>query len=164
MQLSSRIVHLNITVNEDESLPSSTLMMLLCCLQMWMGQLDWLSTIMTHGMPDNFENNEHITEGPKLVGTTKWIRTQMGIDLRRPRMELVLITEKLQEDKALQEGKEYEYIHIENVEPIPHSTSMKEDVLSPVATFIGNIKKLPSEDLKHVLYTITHEIEERRMH
>ena len=35
--------------------------------------------------------------------------THMDKDLRRPRTELVLITEKLPEDKALEEGEEYEY-------------------------------------------------------
>ena len=35
------------------------------------------------------------------------------IDLIRPRTELVLIKEKLLEDKSLEEGEEYEYMSIE---------------------------------------------------
>ena len=76
---------------------------------------------------------------------------------------LELIIDKLLEDKALEEGKEYEDITIENVEPIPHPTPKKEDVPSAVDTLVGNIKKLPLEDVKHVLSTVTHEKEEKRI-
>ena len=69
----------------------------------------------------------------------------------------------LLEDKDSGEGGEYEYIPIENVEPIFHSTPKKHEVLAAVATLVGNIKKLPLEDLKHVLSTTAHEMEERRI-
>ena len=38
---------------------------------------------------------------------------------------------------------------------------MQEYVPTAVATVVGNIKKLPLDDLKHVLSTVTHEMEER---
>ena len=52
---------------------------------------------------------------------------------------------------------------IENVEPIPHSTAKKGDVPAAVTNLVGNIKKLPLKDMKHVLSTHTHEMEERRI-
>ena len=51
----------------------------------------------------------------------------------------------------------------ENVESMPHSTPIKGAVPSAVATLVQNAKKLPLEDLKHVLSTVTYKIEERRI-
>ena len=46
---------------------------------------------------------------------------------------------------------------------MPHSTPKKGDVAASVATLVGKAKKLPLEDLKHVLSTVTHKMEERRI-
>ena len=69
----------------------------------------------------------------KLVGTTEWMGTHMEVDLRRPSAELVLVVEKLLEDDAL-EGEEYEYIQIENIEPILYFTPKKGDMPSAIIT------------------------------
>ena len=84
-----------------------------------------------------------------MIGTTEWMGTHIDRDLRGPRTELVLTTEKFLEDKAL-EGETYEYIPIANMEPIPHSTLGKEDVSPAVSTLVKDIKNLPLNDLKHV--------------
>ena len=102
----------------------------------------------------------------KLAGTKEWMGTHIKKDMRKTRAELVVIIGKLFEEKTLEKGEEYEYIPIdpiENVESRHHSTLKKGDVPSAVATLVGNIKKFALEDLKHVLSTVTHEMEERRI-
>ena len=53
-----------------------------------------------------FQSDKHIFEVLKLLGT---MGTHMDRELRRDRPESVLITEKLLEDKALEEGQENQY-------------------------------------------------------
>ena len=98
----------------------------------------------------------------KLVGTTEWMGTHMENRFYKTESRVGIGFENLLEDKALEEGEEYEYLLIENVEPMPCSTLKKENVPSSIATLVGNIKKLKSEDLKHVLSAVTLEIEERK--
>ena len=113
-----------------------------------------------------FQSDEYITDVFILAGTTEWMGNHMDLKLRIPRVEMVLIIEKLLDDKALEEGEEYEYIPIEsskNVEPVLHFTPKKNEVPAAVGTLVGNIKKLPLDDLKQVLSTITNEMEDRKV-
>ena len=75
-----------------------------------------------------FQSDEYVTKILKLACTTEWMGTYIEIDLRRPRVELVVIIGKLFEDNALEKGEECEYIPIkptDNVENILHSTLRK---------------------------------------
>ena len=62
----------------------------------------------------------------KLVCTTEGIGTHIVIDLRRPRVESLLLIGKLLEDNALKEGEDYDYITTEKIETLPHSTPRRE--------------------------------------
>ena len=164
MDFSSRMVHLKIAVNEDVTISP----FIHDDVTMLFSDVDRpVELFINHKDPTEcqiiFQSDDYITEVLKLAGTTEWIGTIMDIDLRRPRAELVLIAKKLVEHKALEEGKEYKYITIENVEHIHHSTPKKEDASSAAAMLVGNIKKLPLEDLKPVLSTVDHEMEEKRI-
>ena len=50
-----------------------------------------------------------------------------------------------------------------NVGYMPYFTLKKEELPSAVATLVGNITKVPLDDLKSVLWTVTHEMEDRKI-
>ena len=77
------------------------------------------------------------------------------------------IVNKLLEDKALEEGKEYEFIPIEPKEkegaegPQPHSTPKKK--AKPIATVLAEqFKQLESQDLQQILSAIQTEMRSRQ--
>ena len=47
-----------------------------------------------------------------LAGDTSWVGTSMQLGLHRPPSSMLSIVSKLLQDKALEEGEEYEYIPI----------------------------------------------------
>ena len=49
----------------------------------------------------------------KLADTLKWVGTHMSLTINRPRVEVIPIIFKLLEDRALEEGEEYQFIPIE---------------------------------------------------
>ena len=49
----------------------------------------------------------------KLADTSKWVGTHMSLTVDRPGVEIIPIIAKLLEDKALEEGEEYEFILVE---------------------------------------------------
>ena len=61
----------------------------------------------------HFSDPEYVPEILKLIDTPKWIGTHMNLTLDRPREEIFPIIAKLLEDKALEDGEEYEYIPME---------------------------------------------------
>ena len=77
----------------------------------------------------------------------------MLLSVRQPCVSIYSIVSKLQEDKALEEGEEYEFKPIEPVEhkgdggPQPHSTPKKK--AEPVASvLVEQFKQLESQDLQ----------------
>ena len=70
-----------------------------------------------------FQSDKHIIEVFKLLGTIEWMGTDLEIDLRRPREELVVIIRKPLDDTALEEGEEYEYIPIDPIENVETHSS-----------------------------------------
>ena len=69
----------------------------------------------------------------------------MQLAIRKPRLSILPIVLRLLEDKALEEGEEYDYIPIEPLEPKgaggpdTHSTPKKKD--EPVATALATVQK-----------------------
>ena len=57
-----------------------------------------------------FSDPEHVPEILKLIDTPQWVGNHMNLTLDRPRGEVIPIIAKLLEDKALEDGEEYEYI------------------------------------------------------
>ena len=66
-----------------------------------------------------FSDPEYVPDILKLIDTPQWVGTHMNLTWDRPRMEVIPIIAKLLEDKALEEGEEYEYIPME-AEGSPH--------------------------------------------
>ena len=79
--------------------------------------------ILNHNNPREcfviFPDSEYVPDTLKLVDTPQWVGTHMNLTLDRPMMEVIPIIAKLLEDKALEEGEEYEYIPME-AEGSPH--------------------------------------------
>ena len=63
-----------------------------------------------------------------LGETSSWVGTHMQLVLHRPQASIFQIVSKLLQDKALEEGEEYEYVPIEPMDPRgpgKHSTPKK---------------------------------------
>ena len=87
--------------------------------------------------------------------------THMNLAVDRSRGEIIPIIAKLLEDKALQEGEEYEFIPIEEFEAKKtacFSTSKKGE--EPVAPLVAeHIKSLQIDELKQILLAISQEMD-----
>ena len=75
--------------------------------------------VLNHNNPREcfviFPDSEYVLDILKLVDTPKWVGTHMNLTIDRPSVEVILIIIKLLEDKALEQGEEYEYIPIEEL-------------------------------------------------
>ena len=84
--------------------------------------------ILNHNNPMEcyvvFLDSEYVPDILKLADTPQWVGTHMNLTLDRPKMKAIPIIARLLEDKALQEGEEYEYIPIE-AEGSPHLSTPK---------------------------------------
>ena len=73
--------------------------------------------ILNHNDPREcfviFSYPEYVPEILKLIDTPQWVDTHMNLTLDKPRGEIIPIIAKLLEDKALEDGEEYEYIPME---------------------------------------------------
>ena len=61
-----------------------------------------------------------------LIENPSWVGTHMKLGLYKPQASIFQIVSKLLQDKALEEGEEYEYIFIKPMDPTgsgTHSTS-----------------------------------------
>ena len=68
----------------------------------------------------------NLTENPS------WVGTHMNLGLHKPQTSIFQIVNKLLQDKALEEGEEYEYIPIKPSDPVgsgTHSTPKKGKLL-----------------------------------
>ena len=88
-----------------------------------------------------------------------WVGAPMLLSVRQPCASMFNIVNKLLQDKALEEGEEYELIPIEPEEkkgaesPRPHSTPQKK--AEPLANvLVEQFKKLESQDLHKILSAI----------
>ena len=68
----------------------------------------------------------------KLTENPSWVGTHMKLGLHKPQTSILRNANKLLQDKALEEGEEYEYIPIKPLNPTGsgvHSTPKKEEIL-----------------------------------
>ena len=54
----------------------------------------------------------------KLTENPSWMGTHLKLGLDKPQTSILQIVSKLLQDKALEEGEEYEYVPIKPLEPI----------------------------------------------
>ena len=101
----------------------------------------------------------------KLADTPKWVGIHMNLTIDRPRVEVIPIIVKLLDDKALEEGEEYEFFPIEELvakESAQFSTSRKRE--EPVAPPLAEqIKSLQTAEWKQILAALSQEIYARQV-
>ena len=72
-----------------------------------------MGLVLNHNNPSEcfviFPNSESVPDILKLADTPKWVGTHMNLTVDKPRVEIIPIIAKLLEDKALEEGEEYEF-------------------------------------------------------
>ena len=100
-----------------------------------------------------------------LNESPSWVGTPMQLTIKKPHLSILPIVTKLLEDKALEEGEEYEYIPIELLElkgaggPGKYSTPKRGE--EPVATVLAKqLKSLGSQELQQIRSAI--QLEMRR--
>ena len=109
-----------------------------------------------------FSDPEYVPDIFKLVDTPQWVGTHMNLTLERPRMEVIPIIAKLLEDKALEEGEEYEYIPVE-AEGSPHFSTPKKGEEPVIPQLAGHIKSLQTSELKQILTAISKGMDARHV-
>ena len=86
----------------------------------------------------------------------------MNLTLDRPKMEVIPIVAELLEDKALEEGEEYEYIPME-AEGSPHFSTPKKGEEPVIPQLAEHIKSLQTSELKQILAAICKEMDARHV-
>ena len=93
-----------------------------------------------------FSDPKYVPDILKLIDTPMWVGTNLNLTLDRPWREVIPIIAKLLEDKALEDGKEYEYIPMEAEGSPQFSTPEKEE--EPVIPQLAeHIKSLQTSDM-----------------
>ena len=126
--------------------------------------------ILNHSDPSEcfvlFTTTAPITEIYNLNDESSWVGAPMLLSVRQPCASIYNIVNKLLEDKALEEGEEYEFIPVEPEEkkgtegPQPHSAPKKK--AEPIATvLVEQFKHLESQDLQQILSAIQTEMKEQ---
>ena len=127
--------------------------------------------ILNHSDPSEcfvlFSTTAPITEIYNLNDSPSWVGAPMLLSVRQSCASIYSIVSKLLEDKAIEEGEEYEFKPVEPVEqkgdggPQPHSTPKKKAV--SVATVLAEqLKQLESQDLQQILSAIQTEMRNRQ--
>ena len=96
-----------------------------------------------------YPDSEYVPDILKLVDTPQWVGTNMNLTLERPKMEAIPIIAKLLEDKALEEGEEYQYIPIE-VEGSPHFSTSRKGEEPVIPQLAEHIISLQTSELKQI--------------
>ena len=102
-----------------------------------------------------------------LNESPSWVGSPMQLAIRKPRLSILPIVLGLLEDKALEEGEEYEYILIEPLEPKgaggPDTHSIPKQKDEPVATTLAKeFKNMESQKLQQILSAIQLEMKSRQ--
>ena len=167
MELSNRVVQVRSTLKpEEEEFPSFSpddIILLFGDVAKPVG------LVLNHNNPSEFfvifPNSESVSDILKLEDTPKWVGTHMNLTVDRPTVEIISIITKLLEDKALEEGEEYEFIPIEEfvAKGSAHFSTPKK-VEEPDATLmVKQIKSLQTDELKQILSAISQEMEARQV-
>ena len=84
----------------------------------------------------------------------------MNLTLDRPRREIISIIAKLLEDKALEDGEEYEYIPIE-ADWSPQFSTPKKGEEPVIPQLVEHFKSLQTSELKQIMTAISREMDAR---
>ena len=88
----------------------------------------------------------------RLVEDPSWMGTTMQLSLYKPPSGMLTMVSKLLQDKALEEGEEYEYIPIHPLDPGDHSTPRKKE--GPAAPDALPHEMKPMQELQQLLTSL----------
>ena len=83
----------------------------------------------------------------RLVESPSWVGSSMQLGLHKPSGMLTIVS-KLLQDKALEEGEEYEFIPIPPLEPGDHSTPRKKGRPAAPDMLPNELKQMPMQKLQ----------------
>ena len=89
----------------------------------------------------------------------------MQLGLHKPSSSMLSIVSKLLQDKALEEGEEYEYIPIQPLGlggPGKHSTPKKGEGPAAVDALPYQLKQMPTQELQQIMATLQQEMQSRQ--
>ena len=123
-----------------------------------------IGLILNHNDPREcyviFPNSEYVPDILKLTEHPQWVGTHMHLTLDRPKREIISIVAKHLEDKALEEGEEFEYIPIEAEGP-PQFYTPKKGKDSVIPQLVEHFKSLQTSELKQIMTALSKEMDAR---
>ena len=100
-----------------------------------------------------------------LVEAPSWVGAHMQLGLHKPHANIFPILSKLLQDKALEEGEEYEYIPIKPLDSRgsgKHSTSKKGEEPTAADALSDYLKQLPTQELQQIMSALQQELKSRQ--
>ena len=100
-----------------------------------------------------------------LAEDPSWVGTSMQLCLHKPSSSMLSIVSKLLQDKALEEGEEYEYIPIQPLDPWgpgKHSTSKKGEEPAATDALPYQLKQMPTHELQQIMSSLQQEMKSRQ--
>ena len=103
----------------------------------------------------------------KLTENPSWVGTHMKLGLHKPQSGILQIVNKLLQDKALEEGEEYEYIPIKPLDPTGsgiHSTPKKGENPDPAGADVlaNQLKQMTTQELQQIISALQLEMRGRQ--
>ena len=116
MELSERLMQVQSTAKEEELPEYSPDIVFL-----FGDVIRPVGLILNHNDPTEchmlFSPAAQMSDIYKLMENPSWVGTDMKLGLHKPQTSILQIVHKLLQDKALEEGEEYEYIPIKPLDP-----------------------------------------------
>ena len=162
MELSDRLIHVKDTAKHEKDFPSYS--------QDDMGFLfgDLIrpgGLILNHKDPQEcyvlFPPATPMQETARLVEGPSWVGTSMQLGLHKPSSGMLTIISKLLQDKALEEGEEYEYIPIQPLDPGDCSTPRKKGGPAAPDALPYELKQMPTQEIQQLLTSLQQEMKNR---
>ena len=108
-----------------------------------------------------FSTAAPMQEIARLGEDPSWVGTSMQLGLHKPPSGMLTIVSKLLQDKALEEGEEYEYIPIHPLDPGDpgdHSTLRKKGGPAAPDALPHELKQMPMQELQQLLTSLQQEM------
>ena len=89
-----------------------------------------------------------------LMENSSWVGTHMKLGLHKPQSSILPIVNKLLQDKALEEGEQYEYIPIKILDPVGSgtlSTPKKGENPTAADALADQLKQMTVQELQQIM-------------
>ena len=100
-----------------------------------------------------------------LAEDPAWVGSSMQLGLHKPSSSMLTIVSKLLQDKALEEGEEYEYIPIQPLDPGgpgKHSTPKKRERPAAADALQSELKQMPMQEFQQMMFSFQQEMKNRQ--